>query len=58
MHFHGGGDCGGFNALLCGLRLKTTEEKTVSGIYTVIADGKYTLQPGTIESTENNSPAE
>lgn len=55
MHFHGG-DCGGFNALLCGLRLKSTEEKTVSGIITVIADGKYTLQPGTIESIENQFP--
>ncbi len=57
VHFHGGGDCGGFNALLCGLRLKNQpRKKTVSGIITVIADGKYTLQPGTIESTENQFP--
>lgn len=35
---------------------KSTEEKTVSGIITVIADGKYTLQPGTIESIENQFP--
>lgn len=42
-------------SMLCfaGCGSKSTEEKTVSGIITVIADGKYTLQPGTIESTEN-----
>lgn len=55
MHFHGG-DCGGFNALLCGLRLKINRGKDGFGIITVIADGKYTLQPGTIESTENQFP--
>ena len=42
-------------SMLCfaGCGSKSTEEKTVSGI---IADGKYTLQPGTIESTENQFP--
>ena len=50
VHFHGGGDC------FAGCGSKSTEEKTVSGIITVIADGKYTLQPGTIESTENQFP--
>ena len=42
-------------SMLCfaGCGSKSTEEKTVSGIITVIADVKYTLQPGTIESTEN-----
>ena len=42
-------------SMLCfaGCGSKSTEEKTVSGIITVIADGKYTLQPGTIESIEN-----
>lgn len=45
-------------SMLCfaGCGSKSTEEKTVSGIITVIADGKYTLQPGTIESTENQFP--
>lgn len=45
-------------SMLCfaGCDSKSTEEKTVSGIITVIADGKYTLQPGTIESTENQFP--
>lgn len=45
-------------SMLCfaGCGPKSTEEKTVSGIITVIADGKYTLQPGTIESTENQFP--
>ena len=45
-------------SMLCfaGCGSKLTEEKTVSGIITVIADGKYTLQPGTIESTENQFP--
>lgn len=45
-------------SMLCfaGCGSKSTEEKTVSGIITVIADGKYTLQPGTIESIENQFP--
>lgn len=45
-------------SMLCfaGCGSKSTEEKTVSGIITVIADGKYTLQPGTIERTENQFP--
>lgn len=45
-------------SMLCfaGCGSKSTEEKTVSGIITVIADGKYTLQPGTIESTEKQFP--
>lgn len=45
-------------SMLCfaGCGSKSTEEKAVSGIITVIADGKYTLQPGTIESTENQFP--
>lgn len=45
-------------SMLCfaGCGSKSTEEKTVSGIITVIADVKYTLQPGTIESTENQFP--
>lgn len=45
-------------SMLCfaGCGSKSTEEKTVSGIITAIADGKYTLQPGTIESTENQFP--
>lgn len=45
-------------SMLCfaGCGSKSTEEKTVSGIITVIANGKYTLQPGTIESTENKFP--
>lgn len=45
-------------SMLCfaGCDSKSTEEKTVSGIITVIADGKYTLQPGTIESIENQFP--
>lgn len=45
-------------SMLCfaGCGSKSTEEKTVSGINTVIADGKYTLQPGTIERTENQFP--
>ena len=45
-------------SMLCfaGCDSKSTEEKTVSGIITVIADGKYTLQPGTIENTENQFP--
>lgn len=45
-------------SMLCfaGCGSKSTEEKTVSGIITVIADGKYTLQPGTIESIENQIP--
>ena len=45
-------------SMLCfaGCGSKSTEEKTVSGIITVIADGKYTLQPGTIENTENQFP--
>lgn len=45
-------------SMLCfaGCGSKSTEEKTVSGIITAIADGKYTLQPGTIESIENQFP--
>ena len=45
-------------SMLCfaGCGSKSTEEKTVSGIITVIADGKYTLQPGTIGSIENQFP--
>lgn len=45
-------------SMLCfaGCGSKSTEEKTVSGIITVIADVKYTLQPGTIESIENQFP--
>lgn len=33
VHFHGGGDCGGFNALLCGLRLKINRGKDGFGNY-------------------------
>ena len=47
-------------SMLCfaGCDSKSTEEKTVSGIITVIADGKYTLQPGRSKAPKINFPAE
>lgn len=45
-------------SMLCfaGCSQKPTDERTVSGIITVVDGEKYTLQPGTIESSANPIP--